>query len=403
MRDLAAMRNRAEPAEESRHDEVAQLKLDFLASLNHEIRTPLSGILGMVDLLLETPLDADQMEYAGAVRQCAQELFALLSATLEFTSLSSGSVRLDVSDFPVCDPINAAVSEFETQIRQKGLKLSLDVDPSTHRLASGDSVRLKQICSILLSNAVKFTDAGEVSVSAKAQNLDDTSLLLMVSVRDSGIGMSSEKVHQIFETFQQLEGGLARRYTGIGLGLALARKILDLMHGTLDVESAPGAGSTFTVQIPLTCAQHVVERIRPNDALGASEATLRRLLVVEDNRISQQVISYLLTKSFYAHDCVEDGAAAIQAANRSRYDLVLMDLQMPGMDGLETTRQLRRLAGYAATPIVALTANTSDEVRAQCREHGLAEFLTKPIQANELLDTLRRYLPPGTQGAASAA
>jgi CheY-like chemotaxis protein len=255
---------------------------------------------------------------------------------------------------------------------------------------------------LLLSNAVKFTAQGEVEVSAKANATGDHSIQLNVSVRDTGIGMSPDQLHQIFETFRQLEGGLARRYNGIGLGLALASKLLDLMHGTLEVESAPGVGSTFTFRVPLVCAQPLLERARPGDRAEAPAPSGNRVLVVEDNRISQQVIAYLLAKAAFPHDCVEDGQAALDAASRSRYDLVLMDLQMPGMDGLETTTRLRRVAGYAITPVVALTANTSDEVRAQCREHGMAEFLTKPIQANELMDTLKRFLPPGEAGASAA-
>lgn len=393
---------------ERRLDELSQLKLEFLASLNHEIRTPLSGILGMVDLLLETPLDAEQRDYAGAVQQCAKDLFALLSATLEYTSLSSGSVRLDEAEFPAGDPVLSVVSEYLPQAKEKGIDLQVDLDSSMSRLALGDPVRLRQICGLLLNNALKFTERGEINVRARTEPSLAGRLELTVTVSDTGIGMSEGQVHQIFETFRQLEGGLARRFNGLGLGLALARKLLDLMHGDLEVSSVLGQGSTFTFRVPLGAGHHTAELLRsplydePADRSDPPPAE-HRVLVVEDNRISQQVISYLLTKNSYAHDCVETGHEAINAGRRSRYDVVLMDLQMPGMDGLEATQQMRAIPGYSHTPILALTANTSDEIRALCRQHGMAEFLTKPIQAGELLEALRRFLPPGGLNAGVSA
>jgi CheY-like chemotaxis protein len=392
-----------------RLDELAQLKLEFLASLNHEIRTPLSGVLGMVELLLETPLDAEQREYVGAVQQCAQELFGLLSATLEYTSLASGSVRLDETEFPAGDPILSVAGEYRAQAKEKGLAVNVSIDPSTARLAIGDPVRLRQICTLLLNNAIKFTERGEVEVGASAEDRADGRVTLTVTVRDTGIGMSEDQVHQIFETFRQLEGGLARRFNGLGLGLALARKLLDLMGGELEVSSVLGEGSTFTFRVPLGRGHPAVELARtamPEPAARAASnghSAERRVLVVEDNRISQQVISYLLAKNSYPHDCVETGLEAIAASRQSRYDVVLMDLQMPGMDGLEATQQMRSIPGYAHTPILALTANTSDEIRTLCRQHGMAEFLTKPIQAGELLDALRRFLPPGEIKAGASA
>jgi CheY-like chemotaxis protein/nitrogen-specific signal transduction histidine kinase len=377
-------------ARTDRADEVSRLKVEFLASLNHEIRTPLSGILGMSDLLLETSLDSEQLEYVGAVRQCAEGLFALLSSTLEYTSLVSGSVRLDEAEVNLRETLEAAVAEHTPAARAKGLDLRLQLHPSSEILVVGDPQRLRQICSILISNAVKFTSRGTVDLLASYDRQSGGRAVLELGVVDSGIGMSFEQQERIFESFSQLEAGFARRFAGLGLGLALARELVDLMGGSLELESEPGQGTAFTARIPFRLA---AESAPPAASPVVRGGVRGRILVVEDNRIAQQVISHILNKHALPHDCAPDGWAALEAARANLYDLVLMDLQMPGLDGLETTERLRQIPSCTRVPILALTADSSDEVRHLCRERGLDAFLTKPIQTTDLLEALRQYLP----------
>lgn len=373
-------------------DELFQLKLAFLASLNHEIRTPLSGIIGMSDLLMETPLDIEQKDCVRAVKQCADELFRLLSATLEYTSLASGCVRLDETEFQLDELLQSVASEYSARARENGTELRRKLDPSVSRTVVADAYRLRQIAAQLIKNAIEFTSGGFVEIGARLEKSGPGRGCLSVVISDSGAGLTPEQTARIFANMDNLEQGILRKHEGFGLGLAVTRRLLDLMSGELLVASVPGKGSEFTITVPVGLPADKIEPVRASGA-GAAAAGARRVLLVEDNRISRQVISYMLQKASVQCDTASDGFEALGAAGGTRYDLVLMDLQMPGIDGLETTARLRRMDGYCDTPILALTASNSDESRHLARESGLNAFLTKPIQAAELLEALDRYLP----------
>jgi len=370
-------------------DEVQYLKGQFLISLNHEIRTPLTGILGMTELMGETPLTAEQKEYLEITRSCADTLYDILSATLEFAALSAGNTRAEQSPFQVIRALDAMAAEFESKTRAKGLEFELRLDRTLPELISGDEVRFRRLVSQLLSNATKFTNTGRVSFTARrSRDLDGSREHLEVIVADTGIGIAPEMVERVFESFEQLEGGLARQYQGLGLGLSLVRELTRLLGGEIEVESAVGQGSTFTVRLPL---------IPADDALGTpATRNLRqgkpRILLVEDNKVSQMIVVHMLERNDFEADCADSGMAALKAASSYRYDLVLMDLQMPGMDGFEATHRLRRLPGYEAIPILALTANSSSEFYELCRQHGMQAFLSKPVQSQELIQTVNQYL-----------
>jgi len=368
---------------------VQYLKGQFLISLNHEIRTPLTGILGMTELMGETPLTAEQKEYLEITRSCADTLYDILSATLEFAALSAGNTRAEQSPFQVIRALDAMAAEFESKTRAKGLEFELRLDRTLPELISGDEVRFRRLVSQLLSNATKFTNTGRVSFTARrSRDLDGSREHLEVIVADTGIGIAPEMVERVFESFEQLEGGLARQYQGLGLGLSLVRELTRLLGGEIEVESAVGQGSTFTVRLPL---------IPADDALGTpATRNLRqgkpRILLVEDNKVSQMIVVHMLERNDFEADCADSGMAALKAASSYRYDLVLMDLQMPGMDGFEATHRLRRLPGYEAIPILALTANSSSEFYELCRQHGMQAFLSKPVQSQELIQTVNQYL-----------
>lgn len=367
-------------------DELSVLKDQFLASLNHEIRTPLSGILGMIDLLLETRLDEDQQEYAKAARLCAEALLDVLNATLEYSALSAGNLGLEEIEFPLRETLRSAVNEQLNKADAKGLRLHCTLAHDVPATAIGDAVRIRQILSHLIGNAMKFTNWGEVHVVASVEPGEADSFCLSVSVRDTGIGIPLDQLNLIFDSFRQIDSGLSRTYAGLGLGLALAQKLARLMHGEISAISDEGKGSTFSLRLPLRLPAC------PPAAAGGTSGRRRRILVVEDHDVSQRVVTHFLQRGSYAVDCVASGEEALEAASATRYDLVLMDLQMPGMDGLRATGELRRIAGYDRVPVVAFTANSSDEYRTLCREHGLQAFIAKPVQSDELLTTVARWI-----------
>ena len=375
-------------------DEVQKLKVEFLTSLNHEIRTPLTGILGMTDLMAETALSAEQREYMEITRSCADSLYDILSATLEFAALSAGNARAESSPFQVVRTVDHLAAEYEIKARAKGLHFELRIDQGLPELILGDEVRFRRLVSQLLSNATKFTSAGRISLTVRRfVALDDRANRerteqLEVVVADTGIGISSEMRDRVFQSFEQLEGGLSRQYQGLGLGLALVRELTNLLGGEIRVESELGKGSSFIVRLPL---------IATEEAAGtAATRNLRqgkpRILLVEDNKVSQMIVVNMLERNEFEVDSAESGTAALMAASSYRFDLVLMDLQMPGMDGFETTHRLRRLPGYENVPILALTANSSSEYYELCRQHGMQAFLSKPVQSQKLIQTVQQHL-----------
>jgi CheY-like chemotaxis protein len=369
-------------------DELGNLKREFLASLNHEMRTPLSGILGMADLLLETALSDEQLDYVGAARGCAENLLEVLNATLEYSALSADRVTLEEADFAPRELLAGIVAEFAPKAAQKGLRLAASLDEDLPETVSGDALRLRQLLSHLVNNAVKFTAHGGVDLVVKSRGAGEGRVRISIEVRDTGIGIAPERLECIFDSFRQLESGLARRFSGLGLGLAVARKLADLMQAELSVESGLGQGSAFTVAAAFRLSVEPPASIRDHAVPGRA----RKVLVVDDNEVSQRVARRLLEKHSYSVECAESGPAAVQAAGRACYDLVLMDLQMPLMDGVEAATAIRALPGYAAVPIIALTANCSDNYRELC-SHGFDAFLPKPVQSSELLREVNRLAP----------
>jgi CheY-like chemotaxis protein len=366
--------------------ELERLKGTFLASLNHEIRTPLSGILGMTDLLLETKLDEEQREYVSAARLCAESLFEILNATLEYSALEAGHFSLDESEFSLSDLIESTLAQQRMKADSKGLTLEASYDPGLPETMVGDAPRLRQLLSHFLANAVKFTHTG----GAKVRVLRDprAAEILRIDVEDTGIGIPPDQMETIFESFRQVDSGLSRMYPGLGLGLALARKLATLMQGEISVASTQGQGSIFTLRIPLRAA----ETDAPAAAARAQIQSGPRILAVEDNPVGLTILKRALERRQVNVDGVMSGAAALEAASRERYDLVLMDLQMPGMNGLETTAAMRRLPGYESVPILALTADFSDELRDRCLRDGMQAFLSKPVEALQLWSVVSRFL-----------
>ncbi len=375
------------PGTPSTHEDIEDLKGTFLASLNHEIRTPLAGIIGMTDLLLESSLDDEQREYVNAARLCAENLFEILNATLEYTALEGGQFTLDDSEFSVREMLDAAIAHHLGKAQAKNLPVFLTLDPTLPETMLGDAPRVRELLGHLIANAIKFTHSGKVEVRVRPETLPSQQHWLVIDVADTGIGIAPPILGNIFQSFEQGQRGLARSYPGLGLGLALARKLTELMGGAIRVESQEGVGSTFTVRLPLR---------RPNADRGRhaipADAASPTVLAVDDNPVGLTVLRHVLKRNGIKVDCAASGPEALEAAGRRLYDLVLMDLQMPGMSGLDAAVEIRKIPGYAEVPILALTANFSDEVRAKCRAHGMQAYLSKPVEAGELMAAVSRHI-----------
>jgi CheY-like chemotaxis protein len=367
-------------------DTLRDVQAEFLASLNHELRTPLSGILGMTDLLLETSLTEDQREYAGATRVCAESLLEILNVTLEYSALTANQVRLEEVEFSARDTLQGVVNEFGLKAQVKGLRMTGAWDASLPEVAVGDPLRLRQILWHLVGNAVKFTREGQVEVRASAAVSDARQTMLTIEVRDTGIGILPEQLNRIFESFRQIETGLSRSHGGLGLGLAVTQKLVELLDGTILVVSELGRGSVFTVHVPLRVPSSAEARpVETRKSRG-------RVLVIDDNSVAQTIASHALRRQSYEVQCAGDGLEALDAASKSHFDVILMDLQMPGWDGFETAARIRQLADYRETPIIAVTANCSDENRARCASCGMQDFLAKPVRTRDLVQTVEKYL-----------
>jgi two-component system, sensor histidine kinase len=375
-------------------DNLREVQGQFLASLNHEIRTPLSGILGMTDLLLETPLSDDQREYVGATRVCAENLLEILNVTLEYSALAANQVLLEQTEFSLRDAIQGVLGEFAAKAEAKGLRLIRTLDAVLPEMVVGDPQRLRQILWHLVANGLKFTSEGQVEVAVSAIPGPDRSAQIVIRVEDTGIGIAPEQLTEIFESFCQLETGLSRNHSGLGLGLAVARKLIALLGGSISVDSALGKGSTFTVILPFQL---------PTDAALASEirAARGRVLVVDDNSIAQTIATHALRRQSFEVQCASEGRVALQMASKSRFDVILMDLQMPGWDGFQTVEQIRQLPGYRETPIIAVTANCSDDYRAKAAKSGMQGFLAKPVRTRDLVQAVEKYVGAETTTSAT--
>ncbi|MBM3797635.1 MAG: response regulator [Acidobacteria bacterium] len=366
-------------------EEFDLLKGHFLASLNHELCTPLSGVLGMADLLGETRLDFDQREYLEAIRDCASQSLEALNTLLDFSALSAGNARPQDAEFALPQLLTSVATEAERRAAPKGPEIVQDFSPALPETVIGDERYLRQILHHLLRNAIKFTNQGQIKLAARLERSEGATRLVL-SVTDTGIGIPAEKLRVIFQSFRQLDAGLARSYSGLGLGLALSDKLARLMGGEIHVSSEVGIGSIFTVRVPLgipaaAAVQHTHQ--------GGSQKP--RILVVEDNRIAQQVVRHVLNRAGCQVSFASSGEEGIQRAAAEPVDLIFMDLQMPGKDGFSAARAIQQLPARRFTPIIALAANYSDEHRAMCAQVGMQGFLSKPIQRDEILRTLQEH------------
>jgi signal transduction histidine kinase/ActR/RegA family two-component response regulator len=378
-----------------RAEAASRAKADFLATISHEIRTPMNGVLGMLRIVRDTTLAPDQREYLKTATDSAETLLLLLNDVLDFSKIEAGRLELQAGPFAPANTAGAVADLMHARARDKGLQFELQVGDNIPSAVISDSNRLRQILINLIGNAIKFTDRGRVELNVTCPERTDTTAVMHFTVTDTGIGIDSAALERLFKPFTQADNSMSRRYGGTGLGLAISVRLAQAMGGLLQVKSTLNQGTTFRLILPCKLPETVAPGQR-EDSRFVTPQLRGRVLVVEDDAVNRQVLELFLRKMGVAPKFAVDGEGAIKIAASETFDVVLMDCQLPGIDGLETTRRIRRkLEGGRPLKIIALTANTGRNIRDSCLAAGMDDFLTKPVRLEYLVDVLKRNLPGG--------
>ncbi len=376
-------------------------KSAFLANMSHEIRTPLNAIVGMAHVLRRSPLNAQQLERLDKIENAGKHLVEIIEAVLDLSKIEAGKLALEEADFDPAELVRDVAGMLQERAAAKALRLIVMLDGLPKRLR-GDPTRLKQAMVNYVANALKFTGRGQVVMRAVVEEAAEADVLLRFEVEDTGIGIDPAAIPRLFAAFEQADNSMTRKYGGTGLGLAITRKLAEMMGGAVGVDSRLGEGSRFWFTARLRPSVAVDDAVAPwPDADADADTDLRRLraehagrrvLLVEDEPVNREIAECLLAETGLLVDSAEDGEAAVTLATSRGYDLVLMDMQMPRLDGLEATRRIRQWRRGEPLPIVAMTANAFEADRKACLEAGMDDFLSKPVDPRRLYATLLRWL-----------
>lgn len=393
--ELIEAKNKAEIAANTA-ELCSRSKTDFLSCMSHEIRTPLNAIIGFTNVVFDTNLTKKQKEYLNAIKTSGNLLMVLINDILDLAKVEAGKMTFEYAPFNLSNSVSEILQLFETKIKDAGLQLAFKFDPTIPKFLIGDSVRLNQIILNLVSNAIKFTKTGKISIEIHTQKEDKENVTLEFSVTDTGIGIPQNNLNSIFDKFQQATNETSNIYGGTGLGLTIAKQLVELQGGTISVKSKVDKGSTFSFILSFKKIKSKFEtetkEFVPKDLFGSPLIKNVKILVAEDESLNQLLISTLLEKFGFEIDIAGNGKIVLEKLRKNKYDIILMDLQMPEMNGFETTYHIRNTKN-CSIPIIALTANVTTTDVEKCRAAGMNDYVSKPINNKLLYNTIIKYIP----------
>ncbi|HTB26885.1 MAG TPA: ATP-binding protein [Puia sp.] len=386
---------------EKKVSEAARVKELFIANMSHEIRTPMSAIMGFTNLLQKKELDEESRGYVKTIQQSGETLLTIINDVLDLSKIEAGMMHIDSYPFNISGLFGSVITMFKTRFEQKGIRVISEVDKTLPDVLEGDPARLTQILMNLIGNALKFTNRGKVSVKISNEGaVGEVGILVGIQVRDTGIGIKEDKLPFIFERFQQAEDSTTRNYGGSGLGLAIVKDLVTLQEGNISVESEPGKGTCFNLTIPYKLSSKQLKSEDMNDIVLHTPINLGEIeiLVVEDNEVNKLLISHLLKNWKVKFDLADNGRRAIEKLKKRNYSIILMDIQMPEMDGYSAALEIREILKLK-TPIIAMTAHAFQGEREKCLSYGMNDYISKPVNEQQLYDLIARYtvLTPVTE------